>query len=79
MARTLAEAFARIPDLTLAAAVDSRPDSLAAFAATDGIARTFALGALHSLDRVFPGRRMEDVRKTRERPLVCRKTRCPLR
>ena len=41
MARIHAEAFAAIPGVALAAAVDTRPDALATFAATHGIPRTF--------------------------------------
>ncbi|MEZ5798277.1 MAG: Gfo/Idh/MocA family oxidoreductase [Paracoccaceae bacterium] len=41
MANTHAEAFARIDGVTLAAAVDTRPDACAAFAERHGNARTF--------------------------------------
>ncbi len=41
MANTHAAAFAAISGVTLAAAVDTRPEQLAAFAANHGVARTF--------------------------------------
>jgi predicted dehydrogenase len=41
MANNHAEAFAKIPGVTLAAGVDTRPEPLAAFAAKHGIAQTF--------------------------------------
>jgi predicted dehydrogenase len=42
MANSHAEAFAKIPGVTLVAGVDTRPEPLAAFAAKHGITRTFS-------------------------------------
>ncbi len=42
MAKTHAEAFAAIPGVSLVAGIDTRPEQLAAFQATHGIARGFA-------------------------------------
>jgi ornithine cyclodeaminase/alanine dehydrogenase-like protein (mu-crystallin family) len=50
MANTHAEAFAAMPDVSLVAGVDTRPEPLAAFCDRHAIANRFA-----SLDAALPG------------------------